>query len=222
MHYTREAATMSSNMLLTLLGQHQAISLAELKAIYGTKNVTRFSDEFALINATELYPHLGGVLKVAQVLEELPKTDPSSIAKHLENSLPKYLNDSTSKITFGLSFYGPKLNTKFVRTLSLNLKRKLKQAGKSVRIVPNNSPALSSAQVLHNKLTTKGSEIMVVVGSSRTIVTKTIYVQDISAYSQRDYGRPARDARVGMLPPKLAQIMINLAVGSQQSGVRSQ
>ena len=27
----------------------------------------------------------------------------------------------------------------------------------------------------------------------------------------RDQNRPKRDARVGMLPPKLAQIMINLA-----------
>jgi tRNA G10 N-methylase Trm11 len=29
----------------------------------------------------------------------------------------------------------------------------------------------------------------------------------------RDFNRPKRDARLGMLPPKLAQIMINLAVG---------
>lgn len=34
----------------------------------------------------------------------------------------------------------------------------------------------------------------------------------------RDYGRPARDARVGMLPPKLAQIMLNLSVKDEKSG----
>ncbi len=35
--------------------------------------------------------------------------------------------------------------------------------------------------------------------------------QDIDAYAARDQARPKRDARVGMLPPKLAQIIINLA-----------
>jgi tRNA G10 N-methylase Trm11 len=42
-------------------------------------------------------------------------------------------------------------------------------------------------------------------------LAQTIFVQDIEAYAARDQARPARDARVGMLPPKLAQIMINLA-----------
>ncbi|MBQ3292756.1 DNA adenine methylase [Candidatus Saccharibacteria bacterium] len=37
-----------------------------------------------------------------------------------------------------------------------------------------------------------------------------IGIQDIDAYSKRDQARPARDAKVGMLPPKLAQILINL------------
>ena len=37
-----------------------------------------------------------------------------------------------------------------------------------------------------------------------------IGVQNISEYAKRDQARPARDAKVGMLPPKLAQILINL------------
>jgi len=35
-------------------------------------------------------------------------------------------------------------------------------------------------------------------------------VQDIDAYSERDYNKPFRDMKVGMLPPKLAQILLNL------------
>jgi tRNA (guanine10-N2)-dimethyltransferase len=38
-------------------------------------------------------------------------------------------------------------------------------------------------------------------------------VQDINAYARRDQNRPKRDARVGMLPPKLAQTIVNLATG---------
>jgi tRNA G10 N-methylase Trm11 len=44
----------------------------------------------------------------------------------------------------------------------------------------------------------------------KTYVGKTTYVQNIEAYTFRDRSRPRRDAYVGMLPPKLAQTMINL------------
>ena len=43
--------------------------------------------------------------------------------------------------------------------------------------------------------------------------------QDIEAYARRDQARPARDAKVGMLPPKLAQILINLC-GPLPKGAR--
>jgi len=42
-------------------------------------------------------------------------------------------------------------------------------------------------------------------------IARTISVQDIDSYSKRDYNRPKRDTKVGMLPPKLAQMMLNLA-----------
>ncbi|MGB2111367.1 MAG: hypothetical protein ACPHY8_06160 [Patescibacteria group bacterium] len=38
----------------------------------------------------------------------------------------------------------------------------------------------------------------------------SIWVQDIYAYSKRDYSKD-RDMQVGMLPPKLSQMMINLS-----------
>ncbi len=43
-----------------------------------------------------------------------------------------------------------------------------------------------------------------------TLIARTTAVQDIDSYTLRDRGRPKRDARVGMLPPKLAQTIINL------------
>jgi tRNA G10 N-methylase Trm11 len=44
-------------------------------------------------------------------------------------------------------------------------------------------------------------------------MAQNIAEQDIEAYAARDQARPKRDARVGMLPPKLAQIIVNLAAG---------
>jgi tRNA (guanine10-N2)-dimethyltransferase len=40
----------------------------------------------------------------------------------------------------------------------------------------------------------------------------TVHEQDIEAYTARDQARPKRDAQVGMLPPKLAQIIVNMTV----------
>jgi len=58
---------------------------------------------------------------------------------------------------------------------------------------------------------------MLVVGDGSSIfLAKTERIQDIDAYSARDQARPKRDAKVGMLPPKLAQIITNLAVGDNE------
>jgi tRNA G10 N-methylase Trm11 len=66
--------------------------------------------------------------------------------------------------------------------------------------------------VLHNKLTRPSKiELLIIKGDDdKTYVARTTYVQDIEAYTFRDRSRPRRDAYVGMLPPKLAQTMINL------------
>jgi hypothetical protein len=44
-------------------------------------------------------------------------------------------------------------------------------------------------------------------------LARTIFIQDIDAYSARDTGK-TRDMEVGMLPPKLAQMMLSLALGN--------
>jgi tRNA (guanine10-N2)-dimethyltransferase len=65
--------------------------------------------------------------------------------------------------------------------------------------------------VLHNQLTSAtGWELVLVRDGARTILALTTNEQDIDAYARRDQNRPKRDARVGMLPPKLAQLIINL------------
>jgi tRNA G10 N-methylase Trm11 len=52
---------------------------------------------------------------------------------------------------------------------------------------------------------------VVCVAGDKKYLGKTLAYQDIAAYSKRDYERPVRDAKVGMLPPKLAQMMINFS-----------
>jgi tRNA (guanine10-N2)-dimethyltransferase len=81
-------------------------------------------------------------------------------------------------------------------------------------MIPNNDTALNTATSHHNKLGLSNNKVELLVvraRNGRVIVAESTGAQNITAYTKRDQERPKRDAFVGMLPPKLAQIMINLA-----------
>jgi tRNA (guanine10-N2)-dimethyltransferase len=119
------------------------------------------------------------------------------------------------KMLLGLSEIGLGVSLKRLEATGLSLKKVIRKTGRPVRLVPNKSAELNAAQVIHNKLTGQnGWELVFIRDGNKTIVAQTVKVQDIESYTRRDRGRPKRDAKVGMLPPKLAQIIINLSVGS--------
>lgn len=208
-------------MIVFALGRQPEISLAELQAVYhrtpkllaGHLAGLDIEQETALATAKDL----GSIVKVAELISDSFALDAESIAR-----LAHHLFDQTTgKITLGVSYYGPPTKSKLAANFSRAIRASLEQSGHSVRLVPSEQAALSTATVLHNKLAIgnpKKVELLLAPAPSshRLVVAKTIYVQDISAYTLRDRGRPRRDTRNGMLPPKLAQTMINLARGACQ------
>jgi len=202
---------------LCILGRQPALGLAELESLYSAEHVRPIVEAALLdIPAEEInFKRLGGTIKTARVLATLPYTDWRSITNYLRDNIPKHLLGlPEGKFTLGLSVYGLSTSPNDINKTGLELKKLIKANGRSVRIVPNKSLELNSAQVLHNKLTHRGAwELLLVRDGNQTILAQTLFVQDIEAYAARDQARPARDARVGMLPPKLAQIIINLATG---------
>lgn len=166
------------------------------------------------------FKRLGGTVKLAKVLAILPHTSWEQIEKFLAENVPKHLQDTPpGSFTLGLSLYNFSMGLSDINRSLMKLKKVLKKSGRSIRVVPNKSAELTSAQVLHNKLTHKGAwELLLVRDNGRTILAQTMFVQDIAAYGARDQARPKRDARVGMLPPKLAQTMVNIAAGPAASG----
>jgi tRNA (guanine10-N2)-dimethyltransferase len=199
---------------LAILGRQPELGLAELEGLYGASHLMPLDGAALLdVEAADInFQRLGGTVKIARILATLPTASWSEIEKYLIERVPVHLTHvPEGKFTLGLSAYGLEVSAANINKTGLNIK---KAAKRSMRIVPNKSPALSSAQVLHNKLTTKGAwELLLLRSGQYTILAQTLYVQDIEAYAARDQTRPARDPRVGMLPPKLAQIIINLAAG---------
>ncbi|MDZ7785585.1 MAG: hypothetical protein U5L95_00485 [Candidatus Saccharibacteria bacterium] len=203
---------------LAILGRQPAIGLAELESLYGAEAVRPVGENAVTVNIAPdqiEFRRLGGTVKLAKLLTVLDFTNWDKIEDFLAEELPKHTCCITEgKLTLGLSAYGFKMSPKKLNATALSLKKTIKATDRPVRIVPNKSLELSSAQVLHNKLFTSHNwELILLRDGNETYLAQTTNVQDIDAYAARDQARPARDAKVGMLPPKLAQTIINLAVG---------
>jgi hypothetical protein len=193
--------------------------MAELESLYGADKLRLAGEQAALLNlpANAIdFARLGGTIKLCNVLTVLPTTDWKEITNHLLDAAPGHAGHlPEGKLQLGLSVYGLNglnVNVKRLQATGLELKKAIRASGRSVRLIPNKEPELNSAQVVHNHLTGPlGWELVFVRDGQSTILAQTVAVQDIEAYAARDQKRPMRDARVGMLPPKLAQIIVNLA-----------
>lgn len=213
---------------ICVLGRQPALGLAELEALYGAEAVTDVSWHAAglELEAADMdFRRLGGSTKLASVIGVVESTNWKLIEKALisvarSTTTTKGLEAlATGKFNIGISAIGLDVTPAKLTAMGLTLKKVLRTDTRSVRIVPNQTAELSTAQVYHNHLTDdRGAEILLVKAhDGSTVIARTTAVQDIDSYTLRDRGRPKRDARVGMLPPKLAQIIINLAVADQRA-----
>jgi tRNA G10 N-methylase Trm11 len=202
-------------MYISILGRQPALGIAELEQLYGSDSVRWFSDISATIDTNDLtLERLGGTQKAGLASINLPQGDWHQTSAKIIQKYAGRWADAGGKISLGLSAYGFDVSARDVQKTGILLKQKLKKTGTSLRVIPNNEPALNSAASHHNKLGTASNKVELIAvrsRSGRVIVAESIGAQNITAYTRRDQQRPKRDAFVGMLPPKLAQIMINLA-----------
>jgi tRNA G10 N-methylase Trm11 len=209
---------------LLVLGRQPDLGIAEAESLFGADKITPLGSQFVLLDTRVQdvpFARIGGSTRVAKLLTYLPYTDWEKIEKYLVQELPKHTCClPEGKIRLGLSVYNLSVNIRRLNATGLTLKKVVKADGRSVRVVPNKEHELNTAQVLHNQLTgVTGMELLLIRDGERTVLAQTTAVQDIEAYAARDQARPARDARVGMLPPKLAQIIINLANPEEKQAV---
>lgn len=200
-------------MFIAILGRQPAIGMAELERVFG--DVTWFSDSTAVAKAESFdIEKFGGIVKAGRVVAELPRGDWRQASMKLVQAYRQAWASHSGKITLGISAYGFDVSPRDVQKTGIILKSKLKESGVSLRLVPNDDTALGSATSHHNKLGLSDNkvELLIVRGKGgKIIIAESVGAQNITALAKRDQGRPARDAFVGMLPPKLALTMLNLA-----------
>jgi tRNA G10 N-methylase Trm11 len=203
-----------------LLGRQPELGIAEVESLYGSAAVRILHEHAVTVEVDPCllaYDRLGGSLKFCKLLTTLPTVEWRDIEDFLKQAAPQHsLTMPEGKMRLGLSILGfNNVSLRQLEATGLNIKKAVQKTGRSVRLIPNKAPELSTAQIIHNQLTgPTGWELILIRSQNQTVIAQTIKVQDIVSYTKRDRERPKRDSRVGMLPPKLAQIIINLAVGT--------
>lgn len=192
------------------LGHQPHISIAELSASIRDFELERVLDNRIVLFRSELpidgstLRVLGGTVAIGKCLSEEDLT--------LED-VPKALYNEVSgvhgKITFSLRTHG--LPGSGIRDLYRKCKDELKKRGRPSRYVGNDrdpapSVLLRDAGLLDGS---NGCEIEVIAEEDSLWIGRTVAAQDVDAYAKRDMKKPVRDTGVGLLPPKLAQILLN-------------
>ncbi|MDO8505444.1 MAG: hypothetical protein Q7S48_02630 [bacterium] len=216
-----------------ILGRNPELSLAELAATIpsGWKPVsyskTVLIVECEELDAESLMQRLGGTIKMGVISNTAKDISPETICKELGFA------DSTKKLFIGLSAYALDETIRLpsvreLRGVGIEVKRVLQEKGCKVRLVTSKEIALSSVIVKKERLLRQGTELCLFYRSAgarppqaahqvpryniEEIVTgKTLAVQEFEEASHRDYGRPERAMKVGMLPIQLTKIMLNLS-----------
>ncbi|HLG25615.1 MAG TPA: hypothetical protein VI588_02365, partial [Candidatus Gracilibacteria bacterium] len=213
-----------------ILGRKHLLSIAELCAVLPKDSHIIDVRKEALIatfpnplsRPQDSLDRLGGTLKIAEVFAELPsKAEAANNISPLTidaviTAVSSYLldkfKDRETKLSYGLSVYSfAGGHEQLIKKTLMGVKKELKSAGLKTRFINNNFHNLENAAIKGEKLLEDGAEIVAIQGTHKTYLADTKALQDFENYSHRDYERPERDTKLGMLPPKLAQIMINLS-----------
>lgn len=193
---------------LVIVGREEALGLAELGAVVeGTPTaVTPHLVRMRLSSPEALASRAGSVVKVARIHATCSEAT-------LVSTLVSVLQRRAGKIIFGISVYGEDAlrAPEIARNTGSGVKTSLTSAGRAVRFVVSRAPQLSSVSVSKEKLLLKGVEFVLVRSGDQWVIGETVAIQDFRAWASRDYGKPVRFPRVGMLPPKLARMMVNLS-----------
>lgn len=199
------------------LGREWKLSLAELISIWWEESYQMHSEEVAIFQivgysdeqlAKKFLTFGGSIRMIAITGESSPETFPTDTIALIT------WERHESKITFALGTYGLEYR---LSDIGLRIKKTLTEKWLSVRLANTENKNINAASYKKDKLSRSKTEYNLIVIGDTTYIGYTIACQDIDAYANRDTSK-VRDMVVGMMPPKLVQMMINIA-GSLNSAI---
>jgi tRNA G10 N-methylase Trm11 len=203
------------NLYLFVLGRHPELSVAELRnfcdEVLFQKDQNLFLGENLKFENPRDLPkspeqifldRLGGTIRMAKVIGEFHSK--SELWEAITQEIATIPNDKhLPKI--GFSVFG---NEKLLGALI----GQAKDYKTKLRLENFNGQNLNSGQIFERRILQKGAEFIIWQRGNSFLLSRTVANQNIRNYDLRDRRKPFRDAHMGMLPPRLAQILVNLAI----------
>lgn len=193
---------------LLVLGSTPDLSAAEAASQYPLASFSSISPVLLMEgNETPTLAHLTGCTKIAHVVASVPLTGlkPELIADWVAEH-PR----AEGKLIYAVSFFGDRWND--ASRFPLECKRIFKERfSRPVRWFADAAGETSSAAIFKLGLIKDGYEFLIAIKGGIAHIGVTIEVQNPDLWTKIDMERPRRNAKNGMLPPKLAEIMVHLA-----------
>lgn len=186
------------------------ISLAELSLVFESfgiskDSIKRFNENILLVESNSvtqeqlscIFQRLGGYIRYGEVVSDL------------NTFLNPYFE--YKKVTYGISVLGKSpLQIKDVQRLANEIKRGFKSSNVSTRFILPKRLELNAAQIVNNDVLEKGFELCIFDNANERLYGRTVAIQDVESFVNRDLNKPEADFDMGVLPQKLARIMCNL------------
>lgn len=207
------------NLYGFILGTNHSLCKVEICTVLKTKNINfeivEASEEILIIKTKEeLNLDINDFGSTAKLVRFYDKLDDIVVEQAV----------NTKSVTFGISVVNgggkfKQLNELYYSSNAIGreVMTAFREYGIKSGFLPIKERALSTVSVNENLLKEKGFELILVSTKNKTYYGKTLSVQDYESYSKRDFGRPERDDKSGMVPPKIAKMMINLAAQNKEA-----
>lgn len=194
------------------LGFAPDLAISELKLVLN-QVPERTHDRVAVISNTDINPSeiqqkLGGTIKIAQLITQLP----SDSQEDFQSAVLNLFNQESYLKMLALAEWGRDHRQPY----SLQkLKNFLKDNDIKIKFREGPRGGLSGAVLAHHNIT----ELVVLFWHDHWWLGKTVSVSNPDFWSSRDRLRPFAEHKRGMLPPKVARMMCN--IGTHSSAIKN-
>ena len=224
-----------SKKYLFIWGSHPQLSIAEVHSLWPEANFTKICSQVDMIsfsqeketpldfleNPQKIIDLLGGTVKILEVVATISGQENSEHQfravnnQILEQKIIEYFNSrplihgEKKRLKLALAEIG-RDHLPLIKVAPI--KSTLEDLGWPVRYYQSGRHGLPAAIYLH-KSNIQELNLVQNAQNGEVYLALTKAVQDIDDWSFRDRQKPYADHKKGLLPPKIARIMVNLALG---------
>ena len=198
---------------LFFFGRTPGLSLAELRAFIPTAEL--FDEHTGSVKGTSvridgvvrpmenLIAYLGGTIKIARVVSEPSVITQSELVGHIDSETEK-------ECVFALT----SLTSRWIPDQSIlrAIKDELSHKYPKVRyLISRHESGVSNVAIKKERAV----ELTVLEKGETFVIARTVSIQNVDVWAQREYDRPYADAKAGMLPVKVARMVVNIGLGTE-------